>query len=100
MGLMYEFKELKLIFKTLGIVTVPMFNLMGSLGIVYYIFALVGMKRFGGLVNKDSYNNMSGIPAIYMANNFNDLISSFVTLFSIMVVNNWFVTVNMYVQAC
>jgi len=35
-----------------------------------------------------------------MANNFNDLASSFVTLFSIMVVNNWFVTVNMFVYAC
>lgn len=74
-----------------------MFSLMGALTIVYYFFALWGMYRFGGILQKDSFNQMSGVPSIYMANNFNDLLSSFVTLFSIMVVNNWFVTVNMFV---
>jgi len=79
-----------------------MLSLMGALFIVFYFFALFGMKNFGGTIKKDSFNQMSAeaIPSIYMANNFNDLLSSFVTLFSIMVVNNWFVTVNMFVKAC
>ena len=35
-------------------------------------------------------------PVLYYLMNFNDFGSSMVTLFHIMVVNNWFVTVNMY----
>ena len=34
------------------------------------------------------------IPSLYYLNNFNDLLSSYLTLFSLLVVNNWQMTVN------
>ena len=36
------------------------------------------------------------IPALYYLMNFNDFGASFVTLFHIMIVNNWFVTCDMF----
>jgi two pore calcium channel protein 1 len=39
-----------------------------------------------------------GIPDIYHLDNFNDVITSFITLFTLMMVNNWMVTVQMYVE--
>ena len=38
------------------------------------------------------------IPALYYLMNFNDFGAGMVTLFHIMVVNNWFVTCNMYCE--
>ncbi len=35
-------------------------------------------------------------PSLYYLNNFNDFGASLITLFHMMVVNNWFVTVNLY----
>jgi len=75
-----------------------MMKMIAVLMIIFYFFALVGMKLFGGRILK-SGKGISGIPSMYYVNNFNDLLSSFVTLFSIMVVNNWFVTVDMCTQA-
>ena len=48
---------------------------------------------FGGQIRRDLRN----IPALYHLNNFNDFPSSMITLFSLMVVNNWMVTTDMYV---
>lgn len=55
MSLMYEFQELKLIYKTISTIYQPMLSLMGALMIVYYVFALIGMKKFGGMIKKDSF---------------------------------------------
>jgi ABC-type multidrug transport system fused ATPase/permease subunit len=78
----------------------PLINLSGVLFTIYYVFALVGMFMFGGLIRKNSEAiiNDPNIPNTYHLDNFNDLISSFVTLFTLMVVNNWFVQVAMYVD--
>ena len=40
-----------------------------------------------------------GIPQDYVYNNFNDMFSGFVTLFELMIVNNWQVNVQAYVIA-
>ena len=55
---------------------------------------------FGGKIRSDSSQiiNDQSIPDIYIYNNFNDLMSGFVTLFELMVVNNWQVNVAMYVD--
>ena len=42
--------------------------------------------------------NDPSIPDSYHLDNFNDLFSSLVTLFTLMVVNNWMVQVHMYVE--
>jgi hypothetical protein len=55
---------------------------------------------FGGKIrhNLPDVNSGSGIPDRWYLNSFNDLLSAFVTLFSLMVINNWMVTVQMYVD--
>jgi hypothetical protein len=55
------------------------------------------MVCFGGIITTVSsqvYDNTT--PALYYLLNFNDFGASLVTLFHIMVVNNWYVTCNMY----
>ncbi|KAM4746175.1 two pore channel protein 1 isoform 2-T2 [Anableps anableps] len=90
-----------------------LFPRMASLGltliIFYYSFAIVGMEFFADVVFPnccntstvaDSYrqiNKTYGNKTVldegyYYLNNFNDILSSFVTLFELTVVNNWYIT--------
>uniref|UniRef100_A0A3B3TPN4 Voltage-dependent calcium channel protein TPC1 n=1 Tax=Poecilia latipinna TaxID=48699 RepID=A0A3B3TPN4_9TELE len=90
-----------------------LFPRMASLGltllIFYYSFAIVGMEFFADVVFPnccntstvaDSYrqiNKTFGNKTVldegyYYLNNFNDILSSFVTLFELTVVNNWYIT--------
>lgn len=63
---------------------------------------MIGMFVFGGRITRTSpaVRNNDGTPDLYVLNNFNDLISSYVTLFELMVVNNWFVNTEMYLAIC
>jgi hypothetical protein len=74
---------------------------MNLLGMLFYIFAVVGMFLYGGKIRKgmDIFTEDSSIPVNYHLMNFNDFISSFITLFALMVVNNWYVIVKMDVEA-
>ncbi|XP_069379953.1 two pore channel protein 1 isoform X3 [Paralichthys olivaceus] len=90
-----------------------LFPRMASLGltliIFYYSFAIVGMEFFADAVYpnccntstvSDSYKQMNvthGNKTVleegyYYLNNFNNILSSFVTLFELTVVNNWYIT--------
>ncbi|GBP62933.1 Two pore calcium channel protein 1 [Eumeta japonica] len=86
--------------------------LMSSAGcvmlVMYYFFAIIGMELFAGkdLKNccqdttvKDFYiysENSSTALGYYYLNNFENLITSGVTLFELTVVNNWFILMNAY----
>uniref|UniRef100_A0A8C5B3V5 Two pore segment channel 1 n=1 Tax=Gadus morhua TaxID=8049 RepID=A0A8C5B3V5_GADMO len=90
-----------------------LFPRMASLGltliIFYYSFAIVGMEFFADVIHPnccntstvaDSYrqknvtigNRTVLLEGYYHLNNFNNILSSFVTLFELMVVNNWYIT--------
>lgn len=90
-----------------------LFPRMASLGltliIFYYSFAIVGMEFFAGVVFPnccngstvaDSYKQVNVTvgnktelqEGYYYLNNFNNILSSFVTLFELTVVNNWYIT--------
>lgn len=58
------------------------------------------MLAFGGkiTINTPEIRNNDSTPDQYALNNFNDMISSYVTLFELMVVNNWYVNTEMYVN--
>ncbi|CAG9791274.1 unnamed protein product [Diatraea saccharalis] len=86
--------------------------LMSSAGcvmlVMYYFFAIVGMELFGDsdlkncCVNttvEDFYKysvNGSNALGYYYLNNFENIITSGVTLFELTVVNNWFILMNAY----
>ncbi|XP_061585082.1 two pore channel protein 1 isoform X3 [Cololabis saira] len=90
-----------------------LFPRMASLGltliIFYYSFAIVGMEFFADVIFPnccntstvaDSYRQINvtyGNKTVleegyYYLNNFNNILSSFVTLFELTVVNNWYIT--------
>ncbi|CAK9094201.1 Two pore calcium channel protein 1 (Calcium channel protein 1) (AtCCH1) (Fatty acid oxygenation up-regulated protein 2) (Voltage-dependent calcium channel protein TPC1) (AtTPC1) [Durusdinium trenchii] len=73
---------------------VPVYSQLGLLlFLVYYIFATVGVQLFGGLIDVHNPNldHTGFAEAQYWPLNFNDFLSALVTLFCLMVVNNWYV---------
>merc|ERR1719263_915318 len=88
--LLYEIRVMRIIIETIRNLLRPLTNLAGILLSIYYIFAQLGMLMFGGKVYKGSpfIDNDPNIPNTYHLMNFNDLLSSFCTLFALMVVNN------------
>ena len=96
--LLFEIKTTRIIFETISNLLKPFAYLFGVIIVIYYAFAMIGMYLFGGKITKNNPKviNDNNIPDYYDLMNFNDLISSFVTLFALMIVNNWMVIVYMY----
>jgi hypothetical protein len=68
-----------------------------SLYTLFFVYTEVGMLFFGGKIttNSKQVGNDSTPPLWYLMN-FNDFAASFITLFHILTVNNWYVTCDMY----
>jgi two pore calcium channel protein, plant len=73
-------------------------NVFLVLFITMYIFAVLGMHLYGGMITRDPNNRLSFLLLNtdfsgneYWANNFNDMIGGMNVLFNLLVVNNWFV---------
>jgi len=92
-----QVKEYSIIFRTFFSL-LPIFGtLLGVMTVVFYLFNLLAIEVFGGLVYPENpliYSDPS-IPFGYVHNNFNDFGSGLLTLFELLVVNNWWVTVQM-----
>ena len=66
-----------------------------ALYVIYNFYAVFGQFFFGGQISTTSAQiEDPSIPALYYLMNFNDFASSMITLFTIMVINNWFNTTN------
>lgn len=91
---------MRVIFETMRNLIIPISHLVAVVLMIMYEFAVIGMLLFGGLVQTNSIAILqdSSIPPNYEYVNFNDLISSFVTLFILMIVNNWYVVVQQFVD--
>ena len=95
--LVRRFNEIFAIFVDL----LPAFStLFGMMWTVFSIFASVGMVFFGGKIRYSSkeLNGTEYAESNYYANNFNDFASSLVTLFELLVVNNWQVLMEGFIQ--
>ena len=64
--------------------------------VFFFIFSVIGMHFWGGKIHYrvDLPNN---VPKDYVMNNFNDMASGMITLFELLIVNNWQFNVAMYV---
>lgn len=93
--LLQEIKTTRIIFDTLKNLIGPLMSIINMLGMLFYIFAVIGMFLFGGKIQKGMsiFTEDSSIPVNYHLLNFNDFFSAIVTLFTLMVVNNWMVQV-------
>ena len=97
--LLYEINTMKIIIETMRNLIGPLMHLFGVLFSIFYVFTLFGMLLFGGKVQKNlPAISSSSSPDSYHLMNFNDMLSSFITLFALMVVNNWMIIVQMYVD--
>jgi len=69
------------------------YNLGMLLIVVFYIYAMIGGQWFGGLIYEGNpvLKGSDFADSKYWSINFNDFPSSMVTLFVLMVINNWFV---------
>ena len=96
--LLYEIKVMRIIIETIRNLIKPLMHLYGVLFSLFYTFALIGMLLFGGKITKSNPNIAlnSSIPDNYHLMNFNDLVSSMITLFCLMIVNNWMIITDMY----
>jgi hypothetical protein len=100
MTLLYEVKTMRVIFETIKNLIGPLNNLIIVMLTIFYVFAEMGMIIFGGKIKEDSSEIVhdSSIPDNYYLINFNDLMSSLITLYILIVVNNWYVIVAMCVD--
>eukprot|EP00928_Gymnodinium_smaydae_P045224 TRINITY_DN30166_c1_g3_i1.p1 TRINITY_DN30166_c1_g3~~TRINITY_DN30166_c1_g3_i1.p1 ORF type:complete len:760 (+),score=148.72 TRINITY_DN30166_c1_g3_i1:94-2373(+) len=97
--LLLRWRSYELLANTLVRMAPQAISMVKVLLYVMYIFSLVGVQLFGGVINTDpespyseavadsDFNNSSG----YFANNFNDMPSGMILLMELLVVNNWWV---------
>lgn len=99
--LIYELPLMRVIIETLRNLMKPLSGLLTIVLALMYMFAIIGQLLFGGKVKRDTpavVNNTS-TPADFVLMNFNDILSSFMTQFALVIVNNWYVTVNTNTEA-
>lgn len=96
--LLKEVRQWNIIIHTINALFSPFYILLLVTFMLFFVFSLIGDIVFGGKAStgaNEIFRDQS-IPDIYVEMNFNDLGSSFVTLFVMMVVNNWYIIVKMY----
>ncbi|GIY46120.1 two pore calcium channel protein 1 [Caerostris extrusa] len=90
---------------TLFIILPRFLSVAFVLVILYYFFGIIAMEVLSGynLVNCNTtveqfyhFDNDTSLDGYYYLNNFDDFITSQITLFELMVVNNWFIIMNGY----
>jgi len=93
-----SFEKYKLIFHTL-VKLGPLFaDLLGVIGIVFYLYSTLGDVLFGGYLKTNINLNLVqyGDPQYYVYVNFNDFWMGLFTCFHLLVVNNWLFTADVH----
>jgi len=91
-----SFEKYNLLFHTL-LKLGPLFvDLLGVIGLVFYIYSTLGENLFGGYLKTNININLSqyGDPQYYVYVNFNDFWMGLFTCFHLLIVNNWLFTVS------
>lgn len=93
-------EKYRIIFNTL-IDLIPTFvHLLSVILVIFYVFSLVGQELFGGLIYEENSDLVDPVvPPSYVYNNFNDFVSGVVTLFELLIINNWWVIAKNFVNA-
>ncbi|XP_066600553.1 two pore calcium channel protein 1-like [Prorops nasuta] len=101
-------KRYRDVFGTLVILSPLMMSTAIVMLVLYYFFAIIGMELFAGhdmrnccknTTVEDFYKysaNETTALGYYYLNTFDNLIASYMTLFELTVVNNWFIVMNAY----
>lgn len=91
-----ELEQWEFFVRSIKVMQGPFFNLCLSVYSVFFFYTLIGMDLFGGKINCQLFVDIdringedSEISPDYMWLNFNDYASGLITLFSMMLFNNW-----------
>ena len=95
-----EIKTFRIIMETLKSLIAPFWSILCVMFSIFYFYALIGQAIWGGEVTftKQEIRSNDGTPDNWALNNFNDMANSYLVLFELIVVNNWMITTEMYVQ--
>ena len=92
-----ELRDFKMIISTFERFSTPFAVVLCSLYTVCFEFAIVGQYLYGGRITTLTVEtNEIDAPYMYYLMNFNDFYASMVTLFHVLVINNWNNTTDMY----
>lgn len=94
--LLSELKAVEVIYSTFTRFTIPFVTMCLTMYTIFYVYANIGMLLWSAKITTVSAQTNYTTPPLYYLMNFNDFGASLVTLFHIMVVNNWFITCDMY----
>lgn len=100
---------------TLFVIMPRMLNVGLFIMLLYYFFAIIGMEAFAFMVGpgpgcckhyehpafdvSQYYNGETSTSDTYYLNNFNNILRSYVLLFELMIVNNWYIAMNGFTSA-
>ena len=97
LSLLWELPDYRKITETFRRFSMPFLTCMFSLYSVMFFYAVIGEFFFAGMITMESVKSSTfSASNLYYLINFNDLYASMVTLFHILVVNNWNMTTEMY----
>ena len=98
--LLYEVQTMRILIETIKNLISPLSNFLIIIMAIFYLFGLIGQFMFGGKIRTDSpaLLHNSGVPDNFSLMNFNDTGASNITLFSLIIVNNWYVIVDLCVS--
>ena len=85
-------RRLKAILHTLTVMLPALTPLLVLQTLVFYVFAILGMAFFAGAINEQTVPRNSPLEYAqndYYANTFDDVVRSYVTLFELLIGNNW-----------
>ena len=92
-----ELTHFKKIVETFKRFSTPFGHLLATMYTVMFFYIVVGMLLYSGKINTESvvYTQIEA-PYMYYLMNFNDFYASMMTLFHVIVINNWNNTTEMY----
>ncbi|CAM9220735.1 unnamed protein product, partial [Discosporangium mesarthrocarpum] len=99
-SLLRNFHSIHSVVSIMYTITPNLFAQAGVIFTIFHVYAYLGMALFGGLITPDrDYGDTTFANSpYYYDNNFNSYPESLVTLFELLVVNNWNVVISGYVQ--
>ena len=99
--LLNELKDFRVIVHTGQRMFSPFMSVLFSLYLVIFAFNAVGIIAFSGVVRLSKASEIAAVTSpLYYQLNFNDTYSGMMTLFSVLVGNNWNSTTDMFCALC
>lgn len=94
LGLFSHNRAYLVLFKVIKNLLPFLFELLVVVYLIFYSFTALGVYIWGGLITYNTpLESVEYYPANYQFLNFNDFASGYLTLFSVLIINNWIVIV-------